>query len=169
MSATLEAIRPTRLDIIDLPRDPERCLGGLRAGLCSTFNYVKRYPTKLATFIEVLEYVLERAKELSTGAVEAALEAQAAAAKAAAELAEAEELAERKAKIAAEVIVMKDAAKAIIVTAQEITVLEDLKEFVLTEGFEITGETLEEICTAFVKDKTAAVLAQVAEFKATQE
>lgn len=165
MSATLNAFRPTRLDIIDLPRDTERCLGGLRAALCATFNYVKQYPKKLEVFVTVLEYVLERAKDLSTGAVEEAVKAQAEAALAEQARVQEELAAVRRAEIAAVVAEIKEKAKAIIVGAQEITVLEDLKQYIVVEGFEPTGATVEEITTAFVKHKTEQTLAQIADYK----
>lgn len=165
MSATLNALRPTRLDIVDLPRDPERCLGGLRAALCATFNYTKQYPLKLATFITVLEYVLERAKDIASGAVEEAVAAQEAARLAEIEAAEQAVIELRKAEIAEAVAGIKAAGKAIIVAAQEITVLEDLKQYVIVEGFEPEGDTVEDIKAAFVKAKTAQVLAQVADYK----
>ncbi len=167
MSATLKALRPSRLDIVDLPRDTERCLGGLRAALCATFNYVKQYPLKLATFITVLEYVLERAKDVGSGAVEEAMQAKEAARLAEIEAAQAAVDELRKAEITAKVAEIKAAGKAVIVAAQEITVLEDLKQYIIVEGFEPEGDTVADITAAFVKAKTAQVLAQVADYKAS--
>lgn len=169
MSVTLEAVKPARLDIVDMPRDTERCLGGLRQALCATFNYVKNYPKKLEVFVAVLEYTLARAKEYTTGAVEEAQKVKLEAAQKAADEAKLALEQVAKEKLAAEVKAIKEAGKVIISTAQEITVLEDLKEYIVTQGFEIEGEKLEDIRTSFVKAKTAAVLAQVAECKATQE
>jgi hypothetical protein len=40
--------RSTRLDLSDLPRDPQNCLGSLRQNICSSFNYTRSYPRKLA-------------------------------------------------------------------------------------------------------------------------
>jgi hypothetical protein len=169
MSATLTAIRPTRLDIVDLPRDKERCLGGLRNALCATFNYVKHYPAKLAVLVEVLEYVLERAKELNTGAVEAALEAKEAA-RVAADLAEQEAAdAARKELVSNGVKQLKESAKGVIETAQNITVLEELKEFIVTSSYTPVGETVQEIVENFVKAKTADTLALIAEYKQSFE
>jgi hypothetical protein len=165
MSATLNAQHPTRLDIVDLPRDPQFCLGGLRTQLCATYNYTRQYPEKLDTFIEVLKYVLERAEDIKNGGVEAAVEAQKvaeqeAAAKVAKELEDIE-----KAKHAAYIKSLKDSAKSVIEEAQVITVLEDLKEYVIVAGFTVEGETLEEILAAFIKARTELTLAQVAEYK----
>lgn len=167
MSETLKAEYPHRLDITDMPRDTERCLGGLRAALCATFNYCKQYPTKLEVFITVLEYVLERAKDLVNGVADEAAKAQEEAKLTEAQRV-ADELAElRKAEIEATVASIKAVGKAVIVEAQEILVLEDLKQYVIVAGFEPEGATLEEICTSFVKAKTAQVLAQVADYKAS--
>lgn len=52
--------RPARLDIVDMPRDKERALGGLRQALCASFNYCRKYPHKLKTLRTVLAYVVER-------------------------------------------------------------------------------------------------------------
>lgn len=167
MSATKNALVPDRLDIVDMPRDTQGALGSLRGALCATFNYVKQYPAKLEFFIEVLEYVLERAKDMTNGVVEAAAKAQEEARLA--ELAAAETAKQEliKAEIAEKVSVIKADGKAVIEQAQTITVLEELKEYIITSGFEPEGTTVEEICTAFVKAKTAQVLAQVADYKAS--
>jgi hypothetical protein len=169
MSATSEALNPHRLDIVDLPRDVENCLGGLRTALCATFNYCRQYPKKLDTFITVLEYVLERAKDFTNGAVEEAIKAQQEAAKAAADAVVAELEAARKAKLTEQVEAVKTLAKGIIVGAQEQTVLEDLKQYVIVEGFTPEGENLEAIKAAFVKAKTAQLFAQIAEIKQEKE
>jgi hypothetical protein len=58
-----EVKRPARLDMTDMPRDPQRALGGLRKMLCATFNYTRKYPTKLAVFKETLKYVYNRISE----------------------------------------------------------------------------------------------------------
>lgn len=52
--------RPTRLDIVDMPRDKARVLGGLRQAICASFNYCRKYPAKLEVLRETLEYVLGR-------------------------------------------------------------------------------------------------------------
>tara|TARA_R110002020_G_scaffold147465_1_gene322825 strand:+ start:1080 stop:1382 length:303 start_codon:yes stop_codon:yes gene_type:complete len=76
-----EQTRPTRLDIRDLPRDEKRVLGGLRAALVKSFNYVRRYPAKLAVLEETLRFVHGRVREEQT-AYENAAKAAAKAAKA---------------------------------------------------------------------------------------
>lgn len=58
--ADTKATRPARLDIVDMPRDKNRVLGGLRLALCASFNYCRKYPAKMLVLKEVLEYVLER-------------------------------------------------------------------------------------------------------------
>lgn len=58
-----ESTRPTRLDIRDLPRDEKRVLSTLRAVLVKTFNYVRRYPLKLAVLEETLRFVHGRVRE----------------------------------------------------------------------------------------------------------
>ena len=55
--------RPTRLDIRDLPRDEKRVLGGLRSALVKSFNYVRRYPAKLAVLEETLRFVHGRVRD----------------------------------------------------------------------------------------------------------
>ena len=49
--------RLPRLELVMLPRDPNRALGSARTALCSSFNYVKQYPKKLVLFIEVMKFV----------------------------------------------------------------------------------------------------------------
>ncbi len=55
-----------RLNITDLPRDPQRSLGGLRQALVASANYCKRYPKKLELLLKVLKatykYCLEAQK-----------------------------------------------------------------------------------------------------------
>ncbi len=58
--ADTKATRPARLDIVDMPRDKNRVLGGLRLALCASFNYCRKYPAKMLVLKEVLEYVVER-------------------------------------------------------------------------------------------------------------
>ena len=48
--------RPARLDIVDMPRDKTRSLGGLRQALCASFNYCRKYPAKMGVLKEVLKY-----------------------------------------------------------------------------------------------------------------
>ena len=45
-----------RLNITDMPRDPQRCLGPVRKVLCNSFNYCRRYPAKMAVLKEVLKF-----------------------------------------------------------------------------------------------------------------
>ena len=52
--------RPARLDIVDMPRDKTRALGGLRQALCASFNYCRKYPAKMAVLKEVLKYTYNR-------------------------------------------------------------------------------------------------------------
>lgn len=52
--------RSTRLDIKDMPRDTTRCLGGLRQAICASFNYCRKYPTKMAVLKSVLKYTYNR-------------------------------------------------------------------------------------------------------------
>ena len=58
--------RPSRLDIVDMPRDSQRALGSLRQVLCATFNYCRKYPVKMQTLKTVLEYTLERINALES-------------------------------------------------------------------------------------------------------
>lgn len=53
-------IRSTRLDIKDMPRDTTRCLGGLRQAICASFNYCRKYPTKMTVLKSVLKYTYNR-------------------------------------------------------------------------------------------------------------
>lgn len=50
-----------RLELVMLPRDPQRSLGTLRKVLCSSFNYVRKYPAKLDLFIECLKFTVNMA------------------------------------------------------------------------------------------------------------
>jgi len=52
--------RPARLDIVDMPRDTTRSLGGLRQALCASFNYCRKYPTKMTVLKTVLKYTYQR-------------------------------------------------------------------------------------------------------------
>ncbi|QDP58692.1 MAG: hypothetical protein Tp125SUR00d2C35697761_27 [Prokaryotic dsDNA virus sp.] len=54
---------PQRLDIRDMPRDKSRSLGALRQALCASFNYCRKYPTKMAILKEVLKYTYNRINE----------------------------------------------------------------------------------------------------------
>ena len=57
-----ESQRPSRLDLANLPRDPQRCLGSLRQQLCATFNYTRQYPSKLEVLNETLTTVLKQVR-----------------------------------------------------------------------------------------------------------
>lgn len=45
-----------RLDIHMLPRDVNRVTGTLRKVICVSFNYVRKYPTKIDKFVEVMRW-----------------------------------------------------------------------------------------------------------------
>lgn len=57
---TNQVKRPARLDIVDMPRDTTRALGGLRQAICASFNYCRKYPAKMAILKEVLKYTYNR-------------------------------------------------------------------------------------------------------------
>lgn len=67
--------RPARLDIKDLPRDPDRALGSLRQTLCASYNYCTRYPAKLELLKNTLKVAYNRINALQKEQ-EAAVEAQ---------------------------------------------------------------------------------------------
>ncbi len=50
--------RTVRLDIRDLPRDPDHCQGQLRTELIKMANYVRKFPKKAASLVVVLEAAL---------------------------------------------------------------------------------------------------------------
>lgn len=60
MTTEVVTKRPARLDIVDMPRDKARVLGGLRQALCASFNYCRKYPLKMKVLQEVLVYVVAR-------------------------------------------------------------------------------------------------------------
>lgn len=152
MSVTASATQPARLDIQDMPRDTDRCLGGLRQALCASFNYCRAYPAKLQVLITVLEYVLARAKEFGT---EEGL--QAIADKHAADLkAKLDALLEERNSVAtAATSQIKATAQAELKHAQGLVVLDELKEYIVSTGYEVVGETLEDVCAAYIKARTA--------------
>lgn len=47
-----------RLDIRDLPRDPQHFQGRLRTELVKMANYVRKYPQKADALVETIEAVL---------------------------------------------------------------------------------------------------------------
>ena len=152
MSLTATAKRPARLDIQDMPRDTNRCLGSLRQALCASFNYCRQYPEKLKVFIDVMEYVLQRAKEYgSPEAAEAIAENLAAQRKAQLDTL----LDERKGVMTAATKTIKDVAQADLKHAQGLAVFDELKEYILVSGYTIQGETQEDVLSAFIKDRTA--------------
>lgn len=57
---TQQVKRPARLDIVDMPRDTTRALGGLRQAICASFNYCRKYPNKMVVLKEVLKYTYNR-------------------------------------------------------------------------------------------------------------
>lgn len=147
---TAQAYAPARLDIQDMPRDTTRCLGTLRQALCAGFNYARNYPEKLAVFIEVMEYVLQRAKEYGTPEAAEAIKAS----QDAVRQGKLDALiAERNAVASAKTKTMKDIAVAETKHAQGL-VLEELKEYIIVLGFEVVGETIEDILAAFIKART---------------
>lgn len=151
-SLTATAKRPARLDIQDMPRDTNRCLGSLRQAICASFNYCRQYPDKLKVFIEVMEYVLQRAKEYGTDEAKEAIAANVAATR----QAELDALMQERTDVAtAATKTIKDAAQAEIKHVQGLMVLEELTEFVVSTGFTVTGTTLEEVVAGYVKDRTA--------------
>lgn len=161
-SLTATAKRPARLDIIDMPRDTNRCLGSLRQAICASFNYCRNYPDKLKVFIEVMEYVLQRAKEYGTPEAAEALAAVQAAehkAKFDALITERNDVATAAAKV------IKDVAQADLKYAQGLTVLEELSEYILTNGYEVVGETLEDVLAEFIKARTAKYKADAKQAK----
>jgi hypothetical protein len=53
--------RPNHLMVItDLPRDTGGALGGLRRALVGSFNYCRKYPSKMVILKETLQYVVAR-------------------------------------------------------------------------------------------------------------
>ena len=50
--------RTVRLDIRDLPRDPQHFQGGLRIELVKMANYVRKFPKKAPALIESLEFAI---------------------------------------------------------------------------------------------------------------
>lgn len=49
--------KTVRLDIRDLPRDPEHFQGQLRTQLIKMANYVRKYPSKAPSLVEALDFV----------------------------------------------------------------------------------------------------------------
>jgi hypothetical protein len=50
--------KTVRLDIRDLPRDPQHFQGPLRTQLVKMANYVRKYPAKADALVETLEFTL---------------------------------------------------------------------------------------------------------------
>jgi len=50
--------KTVRLDIRDLPRDPDHCQGQLRTELIKMANYVRKFPKKANPLVELLESTL---------------------------------------------------------------------------------------------------------------
>ncbi len=55
--------KQVRLDIRDLPRDPQYFQGPLRIQLVKMANYVRKYPSKADSLVTTLEFVLEHLKK----------------------------------------------------------------------------------------------------------
>lgn len=49
--------KTVRLDIRDLPRDPEHFQGQLRTQLIKMANYVRKYPNKAPSLVATLDFV----------------------------------------------------------------------------------------------------------------
>ena len=65
--------RTVRLDIRDLPRDPDHCQGQLRTELIKMANYVRKFPKKAESLLIVLEAALAHVAkniDIENGAVE---------------------------------------------------------------------------------------------------
>tara|TARA_R100000544_G_scaffold16105_1_gene7628 strand:- start:2029 stop:2349 length:321 start_codon:yes stop_codon:yes gene_type:complete len=95
--------KTVRLDIRDLPRDPEHFQGQLRTQLIKMANYVRKYPNKAPSLVETLDFVKGHVEENTKLDKKAAAEAaKLEKAQKAAELAaqkEAEKLAAEQAKV----------------------------------------------------------------------
>ena len=61
--STTEEIKSTRLDLSQMPRDPDGSLGALRITLVKLFNYTRNYPRKMAALKAVLKYTYTRIVE----------------------------------------------------------------------------------------------------------
>ena len=59
--------KTVRLDIRDLPRDPQHFQGPLRTQLVKMANYVRKYPAKADALVETLEFTLEHIKNNIAG------------------------------------------------------------------------------------------------------
>ena len=55
--------KTVRLDIRDLPRDPQHYQGRLRTELIKMANYVRKYPDKASALVELLEFATEHVKK----------------------------------------------------------------------------------------------------------
>jgi hypothetical protein len=55
--------KTVRLDIRDLPRDPQHYQGRLRTELIKMANYVRKYPEKASALVELLEFATEHVKK----------------------------------------------------------------------------------------------------------
>ncbi len=52
-----------RLNIQDMPSDPQGCLKGLRRELCAVHNYTRDWPEKYTKLLEVLERTVQHMKD----------------------------------------------------------------------------------------------------------
>jgi hypothetical protein len=66
------------MTVTDLPRDKQGALGGLRRALVASFNYCRKYPTKMVVLKSTLEYVHGRIRawEVTQEELAAAIEAR---------------------------------------------------------------------------------------------
>ena len=62
--------KSVRLDIRDLPRDPQHFQGGLRIELVKMANYVRKFPKKAPALIESLEFAIAHVNMNINGAPE---------------------------------------------------------------------------------------------------
>lgn len=62
--------KSVRLDIRDLPRDPQHFQGGLRVELVKMANYVRKFPKKAPALIESLEFAIAHVNMNINGAPE---------------------------------------------------------------------------------------------------
>jgi len=62
--------KSVRLDIRDLPRDPQHFQGGLRIELVKMANYVRKFPKKAPALIESLEFAIAHINMNINGAPE---------------------------------------------------------------------------------------------------
>ncbi len=52
-----------RLNIQDMPNDPQSCLKGLRREICAVHNYTRQWADKYDKLLEVLESTVKHMKD----------------------------------------------------------------------------------------------------------